>query len=159
MRGCVGAIDGIAIQIIKPSAWDTIQPQMFKNRKKFYSVNCQAICDSDMRFLWVSMRSPGGTHDSLAWGCTDLCAYLSENGIGEGFYLVGDDAYAGTPWMFTHYPLQNLTTMRSDFNFYQSRCRINIECAFGLLVQRFVILRRPLTCSVRHSCVVVKACM
>ena len=61
MRGCVGAIDGIDIKIIKPSAWDTIQPQIFKNRKKFYSINCQAICDSDMRFLWVSIYA-------LTWG-------------------------------------------------------------------------------------------
>lgn len=121
MRGCVGAIDGIAIQIIKPSAWDTIQPQTFKNRKKFYSINCQAICDADLRFLWASMRSPGGTHDSLAWGCTDLCAYLTEHGLPDGFYLVGDDAYTGTPWMLTPYPLHNLTRTRSDFNFYQSR--------------------------------------
>jgi hypothetical protein len=111
-----------------------------------------------MRFLWTFMRSPRGTRDSLAWGCTDLCSYLSEHGIGEGFYLVGDDAYAGTPWMLTPYPLQNLTTARSDFNFYQSMCRINIECAFGLLVHMFGILRRPLTCIVRYSCLVVNAC-
>ena len=105
------------------------------------------------------MRSPGGTHDSLAWSCTDLCAYLTEHGISDGFYLVGDDAYTGTPWMLTPYPIQRLTRVRSDFNFYQSRCRIHIECSFGILVQRFGILRRPLTCSVRHSCAVVKACM
>ena len=33
---------------------------------------------------------------------------------------------------------------KDDFNFYQSRCRINVECAFGILVQRLGVLRRPL---------------
>ncbi len=67
-----------------------------------------------MRFLWASLRSPGGTHDSFGWGCTKLCAYLSKHGTGEGFYLVGDDAYTGTPWMLTPDPLIGLTTGTCD---------------------------------------------
>ncbi len=60
MRGYVGAIDCITIQIIKPSSWDTIQPQMFKNRKKFYSISCQAICDADLKFCGAQCAHLGG---------------------------------------------------------------------------------------------------
>ena len=57
--GCVGAIDGIAIEITKPCPWDTIFPKQFMNRKGFFSINCQAICDANLRFTWVSLKSPG----------------------------------------------------------------------------------------------------
>jgi hypothetical protein len=32
---------------------------------------------------------------------------------------------------------------KDAFNFFQSQLRINIECAFGMLVHRFGILRKP----------------
>ena len=45
--GCVGAIDGIAIEICKPIPWDTFFPKHFMNRKGFFSINCQAICGGE----------------------------------------------------------------------------------------------------------------
>ncbi len=56
---CVGAIDGIAIEIFKPTPWDTFFPKQFMNRKVFFSINCQAICDANLRFTWCSLKSPG----------------------------------------------------------------------------------------------------
>eukprot|EP00873_Tetraselmis_striata_P000122 jgi/Tetstr1/420386/TSEL_011502.t1 len=44
-----------------------------------------------------------------------------------------------------------------NFNFYQSRIRINIECAFGLLVAKFGILRRAMTGTMEHNTTVVYA--
>ena len=64
--GCVGALDGMAVQINKPSLKDTPAPLTFKNRKKYYSINLQAIADCDKRFVWWSMQTTGSTHDSLA---------------------------------------------------------------------------------------------
>eukprot|EP00873_Tetraselmis_striata_P046488 jgi/Tetstr1/466752/TSEL_011222.t2 len=46
-----------------------------------------------------------------------------------------------------------------NFNFYQSRIRINIECAFGLLVAKFGILRRAMTGTMEHNTAVVNACI
>lgn len=159
MRGCVGAIDGIAIEIIKPSAWDAVYPVRFRNRKGFFSINCQAICDADLRFLWCSLKTPGGTHDSLAWQTSALFNRLDKNGLPVGYYLVGDDAYGCRIWMVTPYPTKGLTVEKSDFNFYQSRTRITIERAFGVLVARWGVLRRPLTCSIPHTVETVRCCM
>lgn len=50
VRNCVGAIDGIAIRIQCPSKADCSNPAAHLNRKGFYSINCQAICDSKKRF-------------------------------------------------------------------------------------------------------------
>lgn len=38
VRGCVGDIDEIAIEISKPTAWDTLYPTRFRNRKGFVSL-------------------------------------------------------------------------------------------------------------------------
>mmetsp|Transcript_26064 Transcript_26064/g.72977 ORF Transcript_26064/g.72977 Transcript_26064/m.72977 type:complete len:222 (-) Transcript_26064:377-1042(-) len=148
LPGCVGAIDGLAVEIKKPSAWDTLFPTHFMNRKGFFSINCQAMCDSDLRFLWASLKSPGGTHDSLAWRSSDLHGKLDSQGLPDGMFIVGDGAYTCRPWLVTPFPSRGLTRSRSDFNFYQSRTRTTIERAFGVLVAIWGVLRRSLTCSV-----------
>jgi hypothetical protein len=61
--------------------------------------------------------------------------------------------------MVTPFPTSGLTRSKSDFNFYQSKTRITIERSFGVLVSRWGILRRPLSCSVRHSVSLVRCCM
>lgn len=48
-------------------------------RKGFYSINCQAMCDANKRFLWMSMNTAGATHDQLAW----MSSYMAE-GIALG---------------------------------------------------------------------------
>lgn len=54
VRGCVGALDGLAIRINCPSRTDSAKAASFMNRKKFYSMNCQAICDARLRFRYFS---------------------------------------------------------------------------------------------------------
>ena len=83
LPGCVGAIDGIGIEITKPTPWDTMYPVQFKNRKGWWSINCQAMCDSNLRFLWCSLKSPGGTNDSSAWRKCDLYKKLESTGLQE----------------------------------------------------------------------------
>jgi len=48
---------------------------------------------------------------------------------------------------------------RDDYNFYQSRCRINVECSFGILVSRFGVLRRPMRNKLSLITKVVAVCM
>ena len=36
----------------------------FVNRKQFYSINVQAVCDSDAFITNIVARWPGSTHDS-----------------------------------------------------------------------------------------------
>ena len=49
LEGCVGAIDGIAIKIEKPKLRDCLNPKRYWNRKHFYAVVMQAICDEKCR--------------------------------------------------------------------------------------------------------------
>jgi hypothetical protein len=159
--GCVGALDGMAVHIDRPTLKDTAAPLSYKNRKKYYSVNMQAIADCDRRFIWWSMRSAGSTHDSLAWGTTKLAMLLQEFGLPLGLWIAADDAYPTSEYLVSPYSTHacRLDKSKDDFNFFQSRCRINVECAFGILVEKFGILRRAMSSTLPHNIKVCQVCM
>jgi len=148
---CVGAIDGILIWIHKPSDDDCaamgIGPtKFFCGRKKKFGVNMQAICDAKRRFLWVDIRFPGTTSDYFAFTQSDLFRKLEEDEmlLYPGLCLFGDNAYVNAPYMCV--PFTNVHgsgNTQDAYNFFQSQLRINIECAFGMLVHRFGMLRKP----------------
>ena len=52
----VGAIDCTHIEIQKPAATD--YPDEYINRKGWHSINVQAICDAEFRFLDVVVKWP-----------------------------------------------------------------------------------------------------
>jgi hypothetical protein len=53
-RGCIGALDGVAIKIRCPTVSDIISdPGNYYCRKGFYALNVQAICDKLRRLVWV----------------------------------------------------------------------------------------------------------
>ena len=53
--------------------------------------------------------------------------------------LIGDNAYVKLKYMAM--PIEGARPgFEDDYNFYHSQCRIIIECAFGILVQRWGIL-------------------
>ena len=41
-------------------------------------------------------------------------------------------------------PYRQGDVLEDNYNFYHSQLRINVECAFGMLVKRWAILRHPL---------------
>uniref|UniRef100_A0A0C3UFT8 DDE Tnp4 domain-containing protein n=1 Tax=Guillardia theta (strain CCMP2712) TaxID=905079 RepID=A0A0C3UFT8_GUITC len=64
---CVGAVDGMLLQIQSPASSDTQTPSRFWCRKGFYALNVQGVCDSTMRFVYVGINAPGSVHDCAAW--------------------------------------------------------------------------------------------
>jgi hypothetical protein len=147
---CIKAIDGILIWIHKPTEANCkdmgVGPvKFFCGRKKKYGLNMQAICDSKRRFLWVDIRFPGATSDYFAFEQTELFEKLQTDGfLRAGLCIFGDAAYVNAPYMCV--PYRNVAGSdgsKDAYNFFQSQLRINIECAFGMLVHRFGILRKP----------------
>ena len=57
---------------------------------------------------------------------------------------MGDEAYKASDWLLTPWPGQRLDVYKDAYNFWQSRMRINIECSFGMLVQRWGVLWKPI---------------
>ena len=86
---CIGALDGMCVIINKPRDSDVDNPLHYLNRKGFFYINLQAICDVDRKFFWYKMDTTRGTHDSLAFKLSDLGMKLNENGIKKGIGLRG----------------------------------------------------------------------
>jgi hypothetical protein len=63
--------------------------------------------------------------------------------LAEGLCIFGDNAYINKTYMATPYINQNrgANGTRDNYNFYHSQLRIRIECAFGMLTERWGILR------------------
>ncbi|KAL9191554.1 hypothetical protein ACHAXT_001260 [Thalassiosira profunda] len=147
---CCGAIDGILIWIHKPSKKDVQAigcgpAKFFCGRKKKFGLNMQAVCDARGRFLDVEIKFPGSTSDFFAFEQSKVKAMIAEDGfLRPGLCLFGDNAYVNAPYMCV--PFRNVppNTPEDAFNFFQSQIRINIECAFGILVHRFGLLRKPI---------------
>lgn len=148
---CVGAIDGILIWTHKPTEMDCEeakcdQGKFLCGRKHKFGLNMQAICDARGRFLDLSIMFPASTSDCLAFESSDLYKQLLDGILAEGLCLFGDNAYINSPFMATPFPKvgtgQEVTNVRKDaYNFYFSQLRIRIECAFGIFVHRWAILR------------------
>ncbi|EJK74099.1 hypothetical protein THAOC_04245 [Thalassiosira oceanica] len=67
---------------------------------------------------------------------------ISGSSFATTYCLFGDNAYVQSPYMVV--PWRKVGAGAKDaYNFYQSQLRINIECAFGMLVHRWGMLRKP----------------
>ena len=112
----------------------------------------QAIADSDGRFLYCNVgHVKGSSHDSFVWKQDALNKRIldptdtwHEKLTARGHHLIGDDAYpAGitmsVPWPGKH----SREDPRLAYNYYHSSARIRIECAFGMLCRKWLILKRP----------------
>jgi hypothetical protein len=69
---------------------------------------------------------------------------MQTDGDKQRFVLFGNNAYLNTAYMAT--PFTNVAgdpnrAAEDNYNFYHSQLRIRVECAFGMLVQRWGILR------------------
>jgi hypothetical protein len=55
MCGCAEAIDGIAITVVEPWAEETANSSTYLNRKSFFALNVQTMCDCNYKF---TLRRP-----------------------------------------------------------------------------------------------------
>jgi len=120
----LGCLDGIAIRIRRPCLKDDVKPAAYLNRcgpwpprslcrqetdttcwrvdrKGFFSVNAQAICDSKKKFTWVAMNTAGATHDELAWCCTEMGLKIKSGDLPDPYYIGADAAYVACDAIIT----------------------------------------------------------
>lgn len=157
---CCGALDGLAVRIAEPSAGEVQNSSTYYNRKGFFALQVQAMCDSFYRITYLSCLCPGSSHDSTALAMSALYELLlkQEGGILEGYWVAGDDAYTCVGRLLTPWPGRNLSEARDCFNYWQSAARTHIEQAFGMIVMRWGILWRPLRCQLRRAPKIVSVC-
>ena len=150
MKGCVGALDGWLCRIRVPPKGTPNVISYFSGHYQCYGLNVQACCDADCRFTCISIMCPGSAGDSRAL-FSSVLNELIEN-LPDGFYVLADNAYTLSSRLIVPYCGRDKADKSKDvFNFYLSQLRIRIEQAFGLLVTKWRVFKRPLEVSLNRA--------
>ena len=156
---CAGCIDGMLLWIDQPSQDSCREAgvgakKFFCGRKHKFGLNLQAVCDSDRRFIDLSILNPGSASDFLSFINSALYRSLcsTPDFLKAGLTIYGDNAYINNHFMTV--PFSNAGGPRDDFNFYHSQVRMNIECTFGIFTSRWRLLKSPLSSKLSVSKVV-----
>eukprot|EP00170_Pyropia_yezoensis_P001830 contig_7775_g1834 len=159
LRGCLSAIDGIAVKIQRPSVPDAPNPMSYYNRKGSFALNAQVAVGADYKVQFLSVVAAGSCHDSTAFAACGLATLLaSEDGLPAGFWAAADDAYVAGMRVLTPWPGRNLSWEKDSFNFFQSSNRIFVEQVFGQMVGRWGVLWKPLRFSLPTAALVIRVC-
>lgn len=151
LPGAIGAVDGTHIPVQSPGGLDA---EIYRNRKGYFSINVQLICNSHARITDVVARWPGSVHDSTIFDNSRVRAML-ETGPRNG-YLIGDSGYPCRQYLLT--PVVNpATEAERKFNAAQISARNCIERAIGILKRRFPALKYGLRVKLANTLPVIVA--
>ncbi|KAK4872529.1 hypothetical protein RN001_014558 [Aquatica leii] len=138
---CLGAIDGkhVVIQAPKNSG------STFFNYKHSHSIVLLGVADANYCFSIVDIGGRG----------------RESNDRKLPYVFVGDEAFQLTTFMLRPYPGRgvnaHLDRSKQIFNYRLSRARRIIENAFGILVAKWRIFRRPINCEIDTVINIIKA--
>ncbi|XP_026738240.1 putative nuclease HARBI1 [Trichoplusia ni] len=148
----LGALDGTHIRIQSPCSQIG---EEFRNRKGYFSINVQAVCDANLLFMNVVARWPGSAHDATIFNNSELRAQC-ESGLFGNKWLLGDSAYPLKSYLLT--PLLNPQTQSQQlYNEAHIRTRNCIERCFGVWKRRFPIVALTMRLSLSRANAVIIA--
>ena len=124
------------------------------NRKQFYSINVQAVCDSDAFITYILARWPRSTHDSRIFENSKIADKLRDGAI-DGI-LVGDSGYACRAYLMTPI-LKPKNAGEVRYNTAHRRTRCVIDRCFRLLKRRFPCLHLGLRIASANTLVIIVA--
>lgn len=153
MPGIIGAVDCTHVAIQSPGSDDA---EIYRNRKGFFSINVQLVCEPTGYITDVVARWPGSVHDSTIFDNSQLRAMLETQQTNR--CLVGDGGYACRRYMLT--PLNNpVTAAERSYNAAQILARNCIERTIGMLKRRFPALKYGLRLKLSNTLPVIVACV
>ncbi|GFN81019.1 protein alp1-like [Plakobranchus ocellatus] len=130
-----------------------------------------ALVDSNYCFRFVDIGSLGKNCDSTIFEDTQLWKVLKDKKIDippptkiSGtdailpYAFVGDEAFGLTINLLRPYGGKYLSPMKRIFNYRLFRARRYVECAYGILSNKWRIFHRPMNVSVEFATDIVKAC-
>jgi len=132
----IGAIDGTHI-ILATAPWR--DSEVYFNRKRDYSIQCQGIVNHKGLFIDYTIGFPGSVHDARVYRNSKFFANKSNLFQGEDFVLA-NSAYPLSTFCIT--PFRPAQGHQKQFNQLYSAHRIVVEHAFGRLKNRFCALKR-----------------
>lgn len=166
---CVGAIDGKHIRVISPAH----SGSQYYNYKNFFSIVLLGLVDNDYCFSAIDVGAYGKSSDSNIFKNSILGHKLEANKLripssqrlpndtyGEHmpFIIVGDEAFALSKFIMRPYPNRNLEAKKRIFNYRLSRARRMVECAFGILANKWRIFHKPIEVEVDFAQLITQTC-
>ncbi|XP_041367014.1 putative nuclease HARBI1 [Gigantopelta aegis] len=109
LPGIIGAIDGSHVLVVNPGG---VTAQCFMNRKGYYSLNCQLVCNHLLLFTNMVCRWYGSVHDSRIFEESRLCRQF-RRGEFKGI-LLGDPLDHNMAITVATVCLHNLAKRRND---------------------------------------------
>ena len=169
---CIGSVDGKHISIQKPSNTGSL----YYNYKGYFSIVLLAVVDAYYKFITVDIGQYGSNCDSNVFRSSTFGRKYINYGVDgppekrlpnydqEGpmpHVLVGDEAFPCLHNLMRPYPRylndRTLPHDESIFNYRLCRARMTVECAFGILAQRFRIFSRRIPLSETNADKIIQA--
>jgi len=135
------SVDGVLIDIATPAEWE----DNFVDRRgaKHHSLNCMAICDANMKVMYLNCNNPGRVHDSNVFEHSAFARALQDHApLLPGAVYLADSGYGCSEHIVT--PIRGNHLNNADeleYNRSHKRTRVRIEQCFGLAKERFRILK------------------
>lgn len=145
---CFGALDGKHVRLTKP--WNS--GSMYFNYKSFCSVVLMAMCDANYLFTFIDVGGFGKESDST------ILKRVNGSSPPLPYVIVADEAFSLANHVMRPYPRKSLTVRKKVYNYRLSRARRCIECAFGLLSNKWQIFHRAMNVDVSFAEDIIKAC-
>jgi len=152
----IGAMDCTHVKIRSPGGDNA---EAFRNRKHFFSINVQTICDGNLKILDIVARWPGSSHDSTIFSNSAIRGKF-ERGEIKDCLLVADSSYAQRNFVMTLVansqtvidPISGITEAAiNKYNESLIRTRNTVERSYGVWKRRFPILATGINVKVSSS--------
>lgn len=112
--------------------------ELYRNRKGYFSINVQVVCNADLKIIDIVARWYGSTHDTTIFNNSRLRASFEAGKFNNGL-LLGDAGYPVKSYLMT--PLDNPESREEHlYNEAHIRTRNTVERLFGVWKRRFPIL-------------------
>ena len=147
----VGAIDCTHIKIQCPVGENA---ELFRNRKRYFSINVQAASGPDLKILNIVARWPGSVHDARIFDNSRLCAQFERGDISG--MLLGDSGYPCRQYLMT--PIRDPQTRpQRNYNVSQIRTRNTVERMFGTWKRLFPCLSTTIRTKLQTTLTIIVA--
>ncbi|XP_060864897.1 uncharacterized protein LOC132941058 [Metopolophium dirhodum] len=131
---CLGAIDGKLIRCRNPIN----SGSYYFNYKKFFSIILMAVVDANLSFICIDFGAYGRESDSTVFKQSTF------ESSPLPYVFLADEAFGLHTNLLRPYPGRGLNDKRRVFKYRLSRARRTVECAFGVLSNKWRVLHTPL---------------
>ncbi|KAJ3665365.1 hypothetical protein Zmor_000862 [Zophobas morio] len=125
----VGAIDCTHIKITSPGGENA---ELYRNRKGYFSINVEAVCDAHLIIRHIVARWPGSVHDATIFNDGPLPVNFQGGRHGANNFLLGDSGYPCKLFLLTPL-LHPRTPAEVAYNTAHKKTRNTVERCFGVL--------------------------